>query len=112
MAKHRVIEHAAAIAVVEARRGPAQGAQAPGAARNEGDIGALMGEQYLGVGPALVLLADQVVRRHADIVEENLVHLRVAIHQHDGLVGNAGRVHVDEQEADALLLLHRGVGAD
>ena len=36
-------------------------------------------EQVLGVGPALVLLADQVLGRHLDVVEEDLVDLGLAV---------------------------------
>ena len=44
-------------------------------AADAGDVGALVAEQVLGVGPALVLLADQVLDRHLHVVEEDLVDL-------------------------------------
>ena len=40
-----------------------------------GDADALVAEQELGVVPALVLLADEVLDRHPDVVEEHLVDL-------------------------------------
>ena len=52
-----------------------------------GDAGALVAEQELGVVPALVLLADEVLRRHAHVVEEHLVDLAAAV---DG-AGSAAR---------------------
>jgi hypothetical protein len=48
-----------------------------------GDVGALVAEQVLGVGPALVLLADQVLGRHLDVVEKDLVDLAFAVQQLD-----------------------------
>jgi hypothetical protein len=42
-------------------------------------VAALEFQQVLGVGPALVLLADAVGDRHADIVEEDLVDLLLAL---------------------------------
>src|SRR3546814_15485920 len=41
-----------------------------------GDAGALVREQELGAGPALVLLIDTLLARHADILEElqSLMH--------------------------------------
>src|SRR6185437_651730 len=48
-----------------------------------GDAGALVAEQELGVGPPLVLLADEVLRRHLDVVEEHLADLAPAIHGDD-----------------------------
>jgi hypothetical protein len=56
-----------------------------------GDVGALVAEQVLGVGPALVLLADQVVGRHLHVVEEDLVHLVLAVEHDDRPHGDAGR---------------------
>ncbi len=46
------------------------------------DAGALVAEQELGVVPALVLLADEVLDRHPHVVEEHLVDLVAAV---DGL---------------------------
>ena len=74
-------------------------------ARHAGDAGAFVAEQELGVGPALVLLADPVLDRHFDVVEEDLVDLVRAVEHDDRPHGDARRLHVDQQERDALLLL-------
>ena len=76
-----------------------------------GDAGALVAEQELGVVPALVLLADQVLDRHLHVVEEHLVDLVAAVDGQDRAHGDAGRLHVDQQERDAFLLLRRRIGA-
>src|SRR3546814_1125125 len=71
--------------------------------RSPGDAGALVREQELGAGPALVLLIDTLLDRHADILEEHLVHLMLAAERDDRPYRDAGRFHVDQQEGDALL---------
>ena len=76
-----------------------------------GNVGALVGQQIFGIGPALVLFADQVFDRHTHVVEENLVHLCLAIDQYYGSHGDAGRFHIDQQEGNARLFLHIGTGA-
>src|SRR5215207_4634723 len=76
-----------------------------------GDADALVAEQELGVVPALVLLPDEVLGRHAHVVEEDLVDLLAAVDGLDRADRDAGRLHVDEEEGDALLLLRRHVGA-
>jgi hypothetical protein len=76
-----------------------------------GDVGALVREQVLGVRPALVLLADQVLGRHFDVVEEHFVHLVAAVQHDDRAHGDAGRLHVEQQEGDAGLRLAFGAGA-
>src|SRR4051812_12456445 len=76
-----------------------------------GDADALVAEQELGVVPALVLLPDEVLGRHAHVVEEDLVDLLAAVDGADRAHRDAGRLHVDEEEGDALLLLYRHVGA-
>ena len=66
-------------------------------------------EQVLGVGPAHVLLADPVLDRHLHVGEEHRVHLlragAVAVGGDDRLDRDARRLHVDQQERDALLPL-------
>src|SRR3546814_2682545 len=52
---------------------------------------------------ALVLLIDTLLDRHADILEEHLVHLMLAAERDDRPYRDAGRFHVDQQEGDALL---------
>ena len=60
----------------------------------------------------LVLLADQLIDRNLDVLEEALVDLGAALHGVDGAYGHAGALHVHQQEGDAFLLLRLGVGAD
>src|SRR5204863_5993064 len=64
-----------------------------------------------GVGPALVLLADELVGRHLDVVEPDLVDLVLAVHGDDRPHRDAWALHVDEQEADAGLRLAVARGA-
>ncbi|MNE18700.1 hypothetical protein D3C80_1117500 [compost metagenome] len=73
--------------------------------------GALVAEQVLGAGPALVLLADQVGHRHPHVVEEHLVDFVLAVQGDDRPHADAGAGHVDQQEGDAALLLGLRVGA-
>ena len=70
-----------------------------------------MAQQHLGVGPALVLLADAVLDRHSHVVEAHLVDLVVAVDGDDGAQADAGALHVDQQERDSGLLLAPGRGA-
>ncbi len=70
-----------------------------------------MGQEVLGAGPALVLFADQVFHRHLDVVEEDFVDLVVAVEGDDRAHADARCAHVDQQEADAALLLRFRVGA-
>ena len=80
-------------------------------AADAGDIGALVTEQKLGVGPAAVLLADAILDRHPHILEPDLVDLMAAVEQRDGPDRDARTLHVDQQEGDAGLLLGVGIGA-
>lgn len=75
------------------------------------DVGALVREQVFRVGPALVLFADPVLGGHAHVGEEHFVHFVLAVERDDRAHLHAGRIHVDEQEADAFLLAHVGRGA-
>jgi hypothetical protein len=76
-----------------------------------GDVGAFMAEQELGIGPALVLFADQVRDRHFDVFEPDFVDLVRAVQRDDRAHGDARRLHVDQQEGDAALRLGFRVGA-
>jgi hypothetical protein len=76
-----------------------------------GDHRALVTEQRLGDGPALVDLAHHLTARHADVVEERLAERRIAADELDRLHADAGARHVHEQEADALVLGRVGVRA-
>ncbi len=80
--------------------------------RHPGDAGALVGQQRLGAGPALVLVEDAVLHRHLHIIQEDIVDLVAALQGDDRTHGDARRLHVDQQEADAGLRLGVGIGAD
>src|SRR6267378_3142006 len=67
----------------------------------------LVAEQVLGHRPPLALLVHEVLDGNLDLVEEDLVHLLAAVQQDDGPHRDAGRVHVDQQEGDAVLALAR-----
>src|SRR5690606_19342078 len=82
------------------------------AADARADVGAFVREERLADGPALVDLADDVPHRHADVLEEDLAEGRGAADEVDLARRDAGRLHVDEDEGDALLLLRRRVRAD
>ena len=51
------------------------------------------------------------VGRHAHVLEEHLAELGVVGHLAQRTDGDAGRLHVDEQQADALVLRRVGLGA-
>ena len=76
-----------------------------------GGVRPLVGEQVFGAGPALVLLADEVVGGYTDIIEEDLVYLVRAFQENDRPDRDAGRLHIDQQEGYALLRLAPGRGA-
>ncbi len=76
-----------------------------------GDVGALVREQVLGVSPALVLLADQLVGGNLDVVEPDLVDLALAVHRDDRPHRDARALHVDQEKADAGLRLAFVAGA-
>ena len=60
-------------------------------------------KQILRDFPALVLLADAVCLRHAHVVEEYFVEFVVAAVAMDRTHGNAGQVHIEYQERNAVL---------
>ncbi len=70
---------------------------------------ALERQQVFGAGPALAFLADEIVHGDLHIVEEDRVDLLIAdrriVERVDRRDGDAGRLHIDEDEADALLAL-------
>src|SRR5690606_35786986 len=68
-------------------------------------------QQVLAVGPAPTLLADAIGDRYPHVVEEHLVDLVVATHGADRPDRDPGRLHVDQQEADAVLLARPLPGA-
>ncbi len=55
--------------------------------------------------------ADQVLLRHRDIFEKHLVEMPMAVQQHQRAHGDARRLHVDQQIADAVMLGRFGIGA-
>ncbi|MCY1437633.1 hypothetical protein D9M71_538010 [compost metagenome] len=76
-----------------------------------GDAGALMSEQIFGACPTLVFLTDQVFNGDAHIVEKDFIDLVLTVQGDDRPNGDAGCLHIDQQEADATLLLCFGIGA-
>ncbi len=109
-AEQRVFEHWLAIADF-LHRDALQMRQHRLGRADAGQARAFVGQQVLGAGPALVFLADEVLHRHADVVEEDLVDLVVAVQGDDRPHADAGAFHIDQQEADTALLLRLGVGA-
>ncbi len=77
------------------------------------DAGAFVAEQELRHVPAAVLLVDAVLHRDTHIVEEHLVQVMAVVDRDDRPHRDARRLHVHEQERDALLPLRRiRIGAD
>src|SRR5262249_11352530 len=65
----------------------------------------LIAEQKLGIIPALVLLADEILKRYLHVVEEDLVHFAAAVDGLDWPHGHTRSFHIDEQERDSFLFL-------
>ena len=72
---------------------------------------ALVGERRERHAPALVDLADHVGRGHAHVLEEDLVELGLAGDLAERPDGDARRLHVDQDERDALVLGRARIGA-
>src|SRR3990172_578085 len=72
----------------------------------------LVGERRDGHAPPLVDLADDVGCWHADALEEDLVELGLARDLLERPDADARRLHIDEDEGDALVLGRAGVRAD
>ncbi|MCY1230498.1 hypothetical protein D9M72_429110 [compost metagenome] len=72
-------------------------------------------QQVLGIGPALAFVADAVLRGHAHVLEEDLVHFLLpghgAVQRRQRRHRDAGRMHVEQQERDAFLPLRLAAGA-
>ena len=66
---------------------------------------ALMPEQIFRNIPSAIQFANDLVLGHHDIVEECFAERRIARNQLDWLGRNAGRFHVEQQEADALIFV-------
>ena len=65
---------------------------------------ALVRERRVGHGPSLVQVADEMVRGHEDLVEEDLVELRLARDLAQRADVDAVGLHVDHEVRDALVL--------
>src|SRR3546814_9091253 len=76
------------------------------------DLPTLEGQQMLRDRPALILGAQPVRLRHANIVEKNLVEFVIARESADRLDRDAGEAHVEQQKADPRLRLALVRGAD
>ena len=76
-----------------------------------GDVGALEVEGGGGDVPAAVELAEDGVLGDADVVEVDLVEALAVVGLADGLDGDAGRLHREEEVGDAAVLGGLGVGA-
>src|SRR3546814_2585328 len=61
-------------------------------------------QQVFGVGPAHVLLADEILHRNANVREEHLVDLMLTFERYNRSHLHARRLHVDQEEGDARLL--------
>ena len=72
---------------------------------------ALVRERRVGDRPSVVQRADELIVGHEHLVEEHLVELGVAGDLHERPHLDAGRLHVDDEIRDALVLRRVGVGA-
>ena len=98
---------AAGMAVPQAQHAAQRGMGAPGRDR----AAALEFEQVLGDAPALPFIAQPAGDRHPRVVEEHLIDFVVAGDTADRPHRDARRGHVDQEKADALVLLGRGLAA-
>ena len=110
VAEPRIVEHRAAIGL-HLPRHLLDALDALLRHADPGDAGALIAKQEFGVVPALVLFAHQILDRHFDVIEEHFVDLVAAFDGDDRPHRNALRLHVDQQERNAGLLLGGGIGA-
>ena len=65
-----------------------------------------MRQQVFGIGPTHVLFTNKVCDGHFHISEPHFIHFRTTIQKHDRTHFDSRCVHVDQQERNALLLLH------
>ena len=75
------------------------------------DSGALMTEEILGVGPAIVFLAHEIIHGHLDVFEPDFVDFGAAIERANGPHGDPGLAHVEQHHRDAPLGLGLGIRA-
>ena len=71
----------------------------------------LVHQRREGDRPAVVDVAEAVVIGHAHVVEEDLVEARAAGHLPQRTHLDAGRLHVDDEAGEALVLGQVGIGA-
>ena len=69
-----------------------------------------MREEELGAGPALIFFIDTIFSRNADVLQPNFVHFMLPTQGDDRTHGHARRLHVDQKEANAFLLLGVRIG--
>src|SRR5919202_2997011 len=112
LADQRVLDRRLAVALEGARdlEQPGEG-RLVAADAAERVAAPLVGEGRLRDLPAGVQLADKVLGRHADVVEEDLAELLAAADLLQGPDRHPRRVHVDQEAGDALVLRRRRVGA-
>ena len=84
---------------------------APAATAARADRDALVHQRGDRDRPTFVDVAEHLLVRHADVVEEHLVEAGAAVHLLERLDRDAGRPHVDDERGDALVLLGVGVRA-
>ena len=72
-----------------------------------GDAGALVAQQELRVGPALILFSDKLIGRYPNILEEDLVDFAATVDRLDRPQRDARGRHVDEHKRNAGLALGR-----
>ncbi len=110
-AAHAAVLQERLAARLRARRHVLQDAQFAVAVAQSRDARALVAQQVLGVGPALVLLADEIGGRHAHVFQPDLVDVVTAVQRANRPHRDARRTHVDKQHGDAALRPRLGVGA-
>ncbi|CAG4884796.1 protein of unknown function [Georgfuchsia toluolica] len=64
---------------------------------------ALIFQQELSVLPATALLANQILDRYFDVVEEYLIYIVIPTEGNYRLDTDARRLHIDQNEADTVL---------
>src|SRR5690606_31295817 len=111
----RVLDQRLAVAALLA--GPGQGSQEPLAATGAAAGPVLELQMGAGHGPAVVLAADQVLGRHAHVVEVDGVldgianALALIAEKLHGADGDTRQVHRDHEPAEVLVALAVRVGA-
>ncbi|MNI60177.1 hypothetical protein D3C73_1153720 [compost metagenome] len=76
------------------------------------DKSSLAGQEEFRQPPAVTLLSDHVLERDPYIVKEDLISVMHTIKCDDRLDGYSRRLHIDQQERNALLFFSAPVGTD